>query len=56
MAVCCSLILLFSAPVQPLTDACRNYWKVLVMIFTGDILTLILLRVKKDGRHWENFS
>lgn len=28
----------------------------LVMIFTGDILTLILIRVKKDGRHWEDIS
>lgn len=53
---CLSFILLFSAPLQPLTDSCKNYCKVLVMIFTGEILTLILLRVKEDGRHWENIS
>lgn len=47
MGVYLSLILPFSAPVQPLTDSCKNYCKVLVIIFTGSILTLVLLRVKK---------
>lgn len=55
-AVCPSFTLLFSAPVQPLTGSCKNSCKVLAMIFAGDILTLTLLRVKKDSKHWDNVS